>query len=62
MRIVYLGTPDFAVQPLKRIVDSGKYRVVAVVANKDKPVGRKKVLTVPPVKQYALEQGIPVFQ
>ncbi len=62
MNIVYLGTPDFSVLPLKSIVESGKYNVLAVVCNKDKPVGRKKILTPPPVKQYALEQNIPVFQ
>lgn len=61
MRIVYLGTPDFSVNPLKGLVENG-YNVVAVVTNKDKPVGRKKILTPPPVKVYALEQGIPVFQ
>lgn len=61
MRIVYLGTPDFAVAPLKRLVELG-YDLVAVVTNKDKPVGRKKVLTAPPVKEYALSKGIPVFQ
>lgn len=62
MNIVYLGTPDFAVLPLKSIVESGKYNVVGVVTNKDKPVGRKKVLTAPPVKVFATEKGIPVFQ
>ena len=61
MRIVYLGTPDFAVQPLKRLIDCG-YNVVAVVTNKDKPVGRKQVLTPPPVKILAESLGIPVFQ
>ena len=62
MRIVYLGTPDFSVEPLKRIVEGGKHQVIAVVCNKDKPVGRKKILTPPPVKVYASEKGIPVFQ
>ena len=62
MNIVYLGTPDFAVLPLKSIVERGKYNVVGVVTNKDKPVGRKKVLTAPPVKVFATEKGIPVFQ
>ncbi len=62
MNIVYLGTPDFAVAPLKAIVESGIYNVVAVVTNKDKPVGRKKILTAPPVKEYALTQNIPVYQ
>lgn len=62
MRIVYLGTPDFSVEPLKRIVENTSHEVIAVVCNKDKPVGRKKILTAPPVKQYALSKNIPVFQ
>ena len=61
MRIVYLGTPDFAVAPLKSLLENG-YNVVAVVTNKDKPVGRKQILTAPPVKQLALEKNIPVYQ
>ncbi len=61
MRIVYLGTPDFAVEPLKRIIENG-YNVVAVITNKDKPVGRKQILTAPPVKQFAIEKNIPVLQ
>lgn len=62
MKIVYLGTPNFSVEPLKRIVDDGKHQVIAVVCNKDKPFGRRKVLTPPPVKVYALSKGIPVYQ
>ena len=61
MRIVYLGTPEFAVLPLKKIVEAG-YNVVAVVTNKDKPVGRKHILTPPPVKVFATEARIPVYQ
>lgn len=61
MRIVYMGTPDFAVLPLKSLVENG-YNVVAVVTNKDKPVGRKQVLTPPAVKVFATEYGIPVYQ
>ncbi|MBE5750464.1 MAG: methionyl-tRNA formyltransferase [Clostridiales bacterium] len=61
MKIVYLGTPDFAVKPLKKLVDSG-YEIIAVVTNRDKPVGRKRVLTPPPVKAYAVENGIAVYQ
>lgn len=61
MRIIYLGTPDFAVEPLKKLIENG-YNVVAVVTNKDKPVGRKQILTAPPVKQFALENNIKVFQ
>ena len=61
MRIIYLGTPDFAVNPLKKLLENG-YNVVAVVCNHDKPVGRKQVLTPPPVKTLALENNIPCYQ
>ncbi len=61
MRIVYLGTPDFAVQPLLKLLENN-YNVVAVVTNHDKPVGRKQILTPPPVKQVALENNIPCYQ
>ncbi len=60
-KIVYLGTPDFAVAPLQALVENG-YNIIAVVTNPDKPVGRKQILTPPPVKEYALSQGIPVYQ
>ena len=53
MRIVYLGTPDFAVAPLVRLVESRRHNIVAVVTNHDKPVGRKGVITPPPVKVVA---------
>jgi methionyl-tRNA formyltransferase len=61
LRIVYLGTPDFAVEPLKKLIENG-YEIVAVVTNRDKPVGRKKILTAPPVKVLANEHNIPVYQ
>lgn len=61
MRIVYLGTPDFAVLPLKKLVENG-FNVVAVVTNRDKPVGRKQILTPPPVKVLAESLNIPVYQ
>lgn len=61
MNIVYLGTPDFAVLPLKYLVENG-YNVTAVIANRDKPVGRKQILTPPPTKILAEEYGIPVYQ
>lgn len=62
MRIVYLGTPDFAVAPLKAVFDYKNAEIVGVVCNRDKPVGRKKILTPPPVKVWAEQNGIPVFQ
>ncbi|MBR5900191.1 MAG: methionyl-tRNA formyltransferase [Clostridia bacterium] len=62
MKIVYLGTPDFSVKPLEAILKAGKDEVVAVVCNKDKPVGRKRILTAPPVKLLAQNYGLKVFQ
>ena len=62
MKIVYLGTPDFAVKPLETIFAMDGVKVVGVVTNKDKPVGRKQILTPPPVKVKAVELGIPVLQ
>lgn len=61
MRIVFMGTPDFAVPSLQLLVSSG-YEVVAVVTQPDRPKGRKKTLTPPPVKEAALSLGIPVLQ
>lgn len=61
MKIVYLGTPDFAVAPLEEIVKAG-YEVVAVITQPDKPVGRKQILTPSAVKQCALNLGIKVLQ
>lgn len=61
MKIIYAGTPLFAVEPLKRILENG-YEVVGVIAQPDKPQGRKGTLTPPPVKAFALEKGLPVLQ
>ena len=61
MRIVFMGTPDFAVPCLQRILEDG-HEVPAVFTQPDKPVGRHAVLTPPPVKQLAMERGIPVYQ
>lgn len=61
VRIVYMGTPDFAVAPLDALVKSG-YKVVGVVTVADKPAGRGLKLSECAVKRYAVEQGIPVLQ
>ena len=62
MRIVFMGTPEFAIAPLKALLSFNKCQVVAVVSNVDKPVGRKQILTPPPVKVVAKTLGIPVYQ
>ena len=62
LRIVFMGTPEFAVGSLQRLVENG-YNVVAVVTQPDKPVGRHaSVLRPSPVKEYALAHGLPVLQ
>ena len=61
VRLIYMGTPEFAVPPLLALIEAG-HAVVAVVTQPDKPVGRKRLLSPPPVKEAALERGIPVLQ
>lgn len=62
LRIVYMGTPEFAVESLKCLVEGG-YNVVGVITMPDKPVGRHQdTLQASPVKQYAVSQGLKVLQ
>lgn len=61
LRIVYMGTPEFAVEPLRRLVEDG-YNVVGVVTMPDKPAGRGHKIQYSAVKQYALAQGLPLLQ
>ena len=60
LRVVYMGTPEFSVEPLKKIDEL--YDVLLVVTQPDKEVGRKKEIVYSPVKKYALENNIEVFQ
>lgn len=61
MRIIFMGTPDFAVPSLKALVEN-QYHVICAVTQKDRPKGRGYKVVPPPVKEYALSQGIPVLQ
>lgn len=61
MNIIFMGTPDFAVSCLQKLIDS-RHKVVAVFSQPDKPVGRKQILTPPPVKACAVKNDIPVYQ
>ena len=61
MRILFMGTPDFALFSLKALCEAGE-EVIGVVTQPDKPKGRGYTLTPPPVKVYALEKGLPVYQ
>ena len=61
LRLVFCGTPEFAVPSLKALIDAG-HEIPLVVTQPDRPVGRKQVMTAPPVKQLALQHQIPVVQ
>lgn len=61
MKIVFMGTPDYAVKTLEAVINAG-HEVAAVFAQPDKPVGRKHIITPPPVKVCAVGNNIPVYQ
>ena len=61
MRILFMGTPDIAAESLAALLDAG-HEVCGVFTRRDKPVGRKQILTAPPVKQLAIEHGLSVYQ
>ena len=61
MRVLFWGTPEFAAAPLRALLGEG-FEVFGVVTQPDKPVGRSRALTPPPVKEIALEEKIPCFQ
>ena len=61
MRVLFFGTPEFAVPTLQRLIESD-HEIVAVVTRADKPTGRGRKMTAPPVKQLAAEHGLPVLQ
>jgi methionyl-tRNA formyltransferase len=63
-RILFMGTPDYATEILKKILDDASFKVVGLVTQPDKPVGRKQILTPPHTKRFLLENGldIDIFQ
>ena len=61
MRVVFMGTPDFAAADLKKLIDE-RYEIVGVITQPDRPKGRGMALTPCPVKALALEHGLPVYQ
>lgn len=61
MKILFMGTPDIAAESLAALIAAG-HEICAVFTRRDKPVGRKQILTAPPVKQLAEQHGIPVYQ
>src|SRR4029079_2465945 len=61
MRVLFWGTPEFAAAPLRALIGEG-FEVIGVVTQPDKPAGRSRTVTAPPVKEIALEEKIPCFQ
>ncbi|HEV2665613.1 MAG TPA: methionyl-tRNA formyltransferase, partial [Blastocatellia bacterium] len=61
MRLIFIGTPEFAVPSLRKLDEAG-HEIVAVFTQPDRPVGRKQVVTPPPIKIFAAEHGLPVLQ
>ena len=61
MKLIFMGTPEFAVPILESLIDAG-HELLAAISQPDRPVGRKQIMTAPPVKLLALERGIHVLQ
>ncbi len=61
LRVLFMGTPDFAQESLKSLIEAN-YDVIGVVTNQDKPKGRGMKMVFSPVKEYAIEQNIPIYQ
>ncbi len=61
-KVIFMGTPDYAEEILKKLIEDDEIEVVSVYTQPDKPVGRKKILTPPPVKELAQKHGIEVYQ
>ncbi len=62
LKIIFMGTPDFALPSLQTLIDDEDFEILAVVTQEDKKIGRKQELTAPSVKQLAQKNGLPVFQ
>ncbi len=62
MKIIYFGTPEFAVKPLENLYGDSEFEILAVVTQPNKPQGRKQILTASQVKDCAENLGIPVIQ
>ncbi len=61
MKLIFMGTPEFAVPSLRKLIEAG-HEIVAVFTQPDRPVGRKQVVTPPPVKVFAAEHGLAIHQ
>lgn len=61
IKVVFLGTPEFSIKPLEALINAG-YQIIGVITAPDKPIGRKQILTPPPVKVLAEKNNLPVYQ
>ena len=61
-KILFMGTPDFSATVLKGLISDERYEILAVVTQPDRAVGRKKEIRMTPVKEAALEAGLPIYQ
>lgn len=62
IRVIFMGTPEFALPGLKSLIAKADFEIVGVFTQPDKPVGRRQAMTPPPIKVLAMENGLPVFQ
>ena len=62
MRIIFMGTPDFAVGSLQALAECGNHQIVGVITQPDRPKGRGNKMLMTPVKEYALSKGYEVYQ
>lgn len=62
IRTIFIGTPDFGLPAMKELINDGVFDLVTVITQPDKPVGRKQILTQPPIKVEAIKNNIPVLQ
>jgi methionyl-tRNA formyltransferase len=61
MKLIFMGTPEFAVPSLRKLIEAGR-EIIAVFTQPDRPVGRKQIITPPPVKVFASERGLTIYQ
>ena len=61
-KILFMGTPDFSATVLKGLISDERYEILAVLTQPDRAVGRKKEIRMTPVKEAALEAGLPIYQ
>ncbi|HEY8461919.1 MAG TPA: methionyl-tRNA formyltransferase, partial [Blastocatellia bacterium] len=61
MKLIFMGTPEFAVPSLRKLLEAG-HEIIAVFTQPDRPVGRKQIVTPPPVKVFAAERGLTIHQ